>query len=90
MPEGAVTSNFTFTPGIGDAPGSLTFSALGTTTFLACPSYEPDVILYKVFANVTEVTNVVVRGGDVGAYIRFAAAAYAYTYEDNAVAYEYE
>lgn len=90
IPAGAVTTNFTYTPGVDDRPGSFTFSGLGTNAFLACPSNEPDGIPYSVFANVTGVTNVIVPGGDVGACIGIGAAAYAYTYEDNAVAYEYE
>lgn len=92
IPAGAATANFTYTPAIDDddGPGSFMFSGPGADGFLACPSDGPTGIPYSVFANVTGLTDATVPGGNVSACVGIAAAAFAYTYEDNVVAYGYD
>lgn len=83
-----MTTDFTYAAGTDDGPGWFAFSGRGTDAFLACPSNGTDgIIVYSVFANVTAA---IVPAGNVSACVGIGAAAYAYTYEDNVVAYQYE
>ncbi len=90
-----MTSTFTYAPGGDDdngMPGSFSFLGRGASALLACPSEGVDgVVAYRVFANVTGWSGVgVPPGGNASACVGIGAAAYAYTYEGNVVAYEYE
>lgn len=86
-----MTTTFTYTAGSDDGmPGSFSFLGLGASALLACASKGVAGVAYRVFANVTGASDVGVPGGNASACVGIGAAAYAYTYEDNVVAYEYE
>ncbi|MCJ1426358.1 hypothetical protein MMC29_004261 [Sticta canariensis] len=76
-PPGSTFEGFTLTP--GSPFGSLGFSGLGATGFLACPADGSGAGPYKVFADVEGLKDGNTPGGSVQACIGFDALAVEYT-----------
>ena len=84
-PSGSVFEGFSVNP--GPSFGSLGFSGLGATGFLACPADASGSPPYKIFADVEGLTDEDTPGGSVQACIGFDALTTDYT--DGSAAWEY-